>query len=134
VECDSDSDSDFDSDDDSPPELERRRGDDDSSCSSKESESSSEDEDDDDFFNSIERIDRDEVYNILMESKSYETGSNPIGSTAEVETVQEEAPEDHDEGPAERAGVAVSDTDSLDPYENGRSTRELKEPTRFDRY
>jgi hypothetical protein len=39
-----------------------------SSCFSSESESSSKDEDDDnDFFNSIERIERDGVHDILME-------------------------------------------------------------------
>jgi hypothetical protein len=94
----------------------RRREDDDSSCSSNESESSSEDkEDDDDFFNSIDRIDRDKVYDILMESKSYERderASEKTGSDTEVETVEEEATEDLDEGPAETAGVAVSNNKS----------------------
>jgi hypothetical protein len=103
------------------------------SCSSSGSESSTEDKDDDDFFNTIDRIDRDEVYDILMESKSYERderASNIIDSTTEVETVQEETTEDHDEDPAaETAGVAVSDTDSQGTYENRRSTRERKEPT-----
>jgi hypothetical protein len=122
VESDSESDSDFDSDDDSLPELVRRMGSDDSSCSSNESESSSEDEDDDDdFFNSIERIDRDEVYDILMEYKSYERderASNTIGSTTEVKTVREEMTEEHDEDPAETAGVAVGDSDSQGTYKN----------------
>jgi hypothetical protein len=120
-------------DDESPSELVRR---DDSSCSSSGSESSSEDKDDDDFFNTIDRIDRDEVYDILMESKNYERSdkaSNIIEGVTEVETVQEETTEDHDEEPAaETAGVAVSDTDSQGTYENQRSTRERKEPTRFD--
>jgi hypothetical protein len=111
-------------------------GSDDSSCSSSESESSSEDEDDDDdFFNSIDRIDRDGVYDILMESKSYERdmrASNTIGSTTEVKTVQEEMTEEHHEDTAETAGVAVSDTDSQGTYKNRRSTREHKEPTRYD--
>jgi hypothetical protein len=85
VDSNSDSDSDFDSDDEGPPELVRRMGSDGSSCSSSESESSSEDkDDDDDFFNNIDRIDRGEVYDILMESKSYERderASNIIDST-----------------------------------------------------
>jgi hypothetical protein len=138
VESNSDSDSDFDSDDKSLPELVRRMVRDDSSwCSSSESESSSEDEDDDDdFFNSIDRIDRDEVYDILMESKSYERderASNTIGSTNEVETVQEETTEEHNEDPAaERAGVAVSNTNSQGTYESQKSTREQREPTRYD--
>jgi hypothetical protein len=123
MDSNSDSDSDFDSDDKGPLELVRR---DDSSCSSSGSESSSKDEDDDDFFNTIDRIDRDEVYDILMESKSYERderASNIINSTTEVETVQEETTEDHDKEPAaETAGVAVSDTDSQGTHENRRST------------
>jgi hypothetical protein len=131
VDSDSDSDRDFDSDDEGPPELVQRMGSDDSSCSSSESESSSKDDDDDDFFNNFDRIDRDEVYDILMESKSNERderASNIIDSTTEVETVQEEMTEDHDENPAaETAGVAVSDTDSQGTYENQRSTRERKE-------
>jgi hypothetical protein len=123
LESDSDSNSDFNSDDEGPPKLVRK---DDSSCSSSESESSSEDEDDDDFFSTIDRNDRDEVYDILMESKSYERderASNIINSATEVETVQEETTEDHDEDPAaETAGVAVSDTDSQGTYKNQRST------------
>jgi hypothetical protein len=114
----------------------QRRGSDDSSCSSNEGESSSKDEeDDDDFFNGIERIDRGEVYDILMESKSYERderASNTIGSTTEVKIVQEETTEEHDEDPAETAGVAVSDTNSQGTYENQRLTQERKEPTWFD--
>jgi hypothetical protein len=133
MDSDSDSDSDFDSDDEGPPELVRR---DDSSCSNSGSESSSEDEEDDDFFNTIDRIDREEVYDILMESKSYERderASNIIDSMIEVETVQEETTEDHDENPvAETAGVAVSNTDSQGTYKNQRSTQERKEPTRYD--
>jgi hypothetical protein len=123
MDSNSDSDSDFDSDDEGPTELVRRMGSDDSSCSSSESESSSEDkDDDDDFFNNIDRIYRDEVYDILMESKSYERderASNIIDSMTEVETVQEETTEDNDENPAaETAGVAVSDTNSQGTYEN----------------
>jgi hypothetical protein len=119
--------------DEGPPELVRR---DDSSCSSSGSESSSEDKDDDDFFKTIDRIDRDEVYDILMESKSYERDErayNIIDSMTEVETIQEETTEDHDEDPAaETAGVAVSDTDSQGTDENQRSTQEQKEPSRYD--
>jgi hypothetical protein len=62
---------------------------DDSSCSSSGSESSSEDKDDDDFFNTIDRIDRDEVYDILMESKSYERDERASNiNDSMTETVQ----------------------------------------------
>jgi hypothetical protein len=126
---DSDSDSDSDDDDDDPPDLLVPKDSDSDSDSSSESDSESDDDDD----GYMDRIDREEVDDLLADSIRWEKEqSNPISSEefeaqTEAETLLDEPSE------AQPTEISVSDLESQAPEpEFRRSTRERQAPERFD--
>ena len=80
----------------------------------------------------MDRIDRQEIYDLLADSKRWESNmSNP--SSIEEYVPVTEVREAESVGPdVEPAGVSVSDSDSHVSAEPRRSTRERTAPTRFD--
>ena len=128
-ESDSNSESDSDDEDDDPPDLLHPRDSD--SDSDTDSDTDSDSDDDDDGY--MDRIDREEINDLLADSMRWEKGeSNPI-SSEEFEAQTEAAPLLDEHSVGQPTEVSVSDLESQAPEpELRRSTRERQAPERFD--